>query len=324
MQLRRKFFIGIAALVFLGLVLVSLAKEPSPPLRVGTNVWPGFELLYLARNLGYYKDTPIRLVDYPSSSGIIRAYRSGALEVTALTLDEVLLLATTEPSLRVVLITDVSNGADVILAKPEIQNLKALKGRRVGVEATALGAFVLTRALEQVGMSPKDVQIISLEVSEHEQAFKQGSVDGIVTFEPVRSNLLAAGARLLFDSKQIPGEIVDVLAVRQELLAEPSNSMQALLSGWFSALDYLKQNPQDAAQRIASRTGITPERFLKSLEGLRIPDIRENQKLLENTDSSLFKGVKWLSKVMVENQLLQKAVAPTPLLDARLVKNMKS
>lgn len=322
MKLIKTFIISLATVLLLEFVFVSCVKEAPPPLRVGTNIWPGYESLYLARNLGYYDNTSIRLVDYPSSSEIIRAYRNGDLEVAAITMDETLSLVETQPNIRVVLITDVSNGADVILGKPEIKSLKDLKGRRVGVESTALGAFVITRALEQVDLSPKDVQIVSLGVSEHERAFKQGTVDAVVTFEPVRSNLLKSGAKLLFDSTQIPGEIMDVLVVRKELLTSQLNSLKVLISGWFRALDYLKQNPQDAARRIAPRTGITPEQFLKSLEGLRIPDIQENQKLLGKTDTSLLNAVRRLSEVMKENKLLQPAVVSTPLLDERLVKNV--
>ena len=318
----RKNFISMAAVVLLQFVLVTCVKKTPPSLRVGTNIWPGFESLYLARSLGYYKNTSVRLVDYPSSSEVIRAYRNGDLEAVAITIDETFLLAETQPNIRIVLVTDVSNGADVILAKPEIQSLKDLKGRRVGVESTALGAFVITRALGQVGLSPKDIEIVSLGVSEQERAFKQGIVDAVVTFEPVRSNLLAVGAKLLFDSTQIPGEIVDVLAVRKELLTSQSN-LKALISGWFRAIDYLQQNPQDAARRIAPRTGVTPGQFLKSLEGLRIPDIQENQKLLAKTDSSLLKGARQLSKMMMKSKLLHAAVDPASLLDDRLVKNVK-
>lgn len=319
-----KAFITVATVLLLELVFVSCVKEPPPPLRVGTNVWPGFESLYLARNLGYYENTPIRLVDYPSSSEIIRAYRNGELEMSALTADEVLLLANTEPNISIVLVMDISNGGDVILAKPEIPKLQDLKGRRVGVEASALGAYMVTRALEQVGMSPKDVQIVPLGVSEHERAFKQGNVDAVVTFEPVRSNLLAVGAKLLFDSTQIPGEIVDCLIVRNELLTTNQlTAMQTMVNGWFRAVDYLQKNPQDAARLVAPRTGITPKQFLKSLDGLRTPDIRENQRLLSKTDTSLLNGMKHLSKVMVANNLLQKAVDPTSLLNDRLVKNLK-
>ena len=67
----------------------------------------------------------------------------------------------------------------------------------------------------------------------------------------------------------------------------------------------------------------TASKFLKSLEGLRIPDIQENQKLLAKTDSSLLKGARQLSKMMMKNKLLHAAVDPASLLDDRLVKNVK-
>jgi NitT/TauT family transport system substrate-binding protein len=302
--------------------LGNCAKE-QPPLRLGTVVWPSLENFYLARDLGYYKDTPIRLVDYPSASALMRAYRNGELEAATLTMDEVLLLATTEPNVRVALITDTSYGGDVILGKPEIKSLQDLKDRRVGVESTALGAFVLTRALGKVGMSSQEVKIISLEASEHEQAFRNGRVDAVVTYDPVRSKLLATGATLLFDSKQIPGEIVDVIAVPEPLITSQSDSLQALLKGWFNSLDYLQQHPQDAIARMAPREAVTAKQFQESLKGMLIPNLEENQKILGFADSAFKNGVQQLSKVMLDNKLLQKAVDPIPLLDGRLVKAIK-
>lgn len=324
MKLLKAFIICLITILLLGFVSVSCAKEPPPPLRIGTVVWPGFECLYLARDLGYYKDTPIRLVEYSATPEITRAFRNRELEAIAYTIPEALSLIIAEPTLQVVLVTDISHGGDVILAKPDIQNLQALKGRRVGIESSsALGAYIFIRALEQVNLSPKDVQIIPLEVSEHERAFKQGTVDAVITYEPVRSNLLAAGAKLLFDSSKIPNEIVDVLLVRGNLLANQPTDLQALINGWFRALAYLKNNPQDAAHRIASREGITPKQFLESLKGIRIPDIQENQKLLGKTDASLVNTIRRLSKIMVEKNLLAQQVDPIRLLNDQLVKKVE-
>ena len=324
MKLIKAFIIGLITILLLGFVSVSCAKEPPPPLRIGTVVWPGFECLYLARDLGYYKDTSIRLVEYSATPEITRAFRNRELEAIAYTIPEALSLIIAEPTLQAVLVTDVSHGGDVILAKPDIQNLQALKGRRVGIESSSgLGAYMFIRALEHVNLSPKDVQIIPLEVSEHERAFKQGTVDAVITYEPVRSNLLAAGARLLFDSSKIPNEIVDVLLVRGDLLASQPTDLQALINGWFRALAYLKNNPQDAAHRIAPREGITPEQFLESLKGIRIPDVQENQKLLGKTDASLVNTIRRLSKIMVENNLLAQQVEPIRLLNDQLVKKVE-
>jgi NitT/TauT family transport system substrate-binding protein len=321
-KLKKSLTLGMVAVTLCTTILVSCTKA-EPPLRVGANVWPGYETLYLARSLGYYDNTPIRLVDYPSGTEEVRAYRNGEIEAAGISIDQALVLAATNPDVRIVVVMDFSNGGDVILGKPEIKNLQGLKNKPVGVESTALGAFIITRALEQKGMSPQDIKIVSLGVSEHERAFKSGKVDAVVTFGSARTKLLAAGAKLLFDSSEIPGEIVDVLIVRDTVIEKQPKALQALVDGRFRALDYLNKNPQDAAIKIAPRTGITPEQFLESLKGLRSPDLQENQKLLGKTDPSLLNGVKRLSQVMLDNKLLPKALDPTPLLDDRLVKNVK-
>jgi NitT/TauT family transport system substrate-binding protein len=321
-KLKKSFTLGIVAVTMCTAILASCTKA-EPPLRVGANVWPGYETLYLARSLGYYDNTLIRLVDYPSGTEEVRAYRNGEIEAAGISIDQALVLAATNPDVKIVVVMDFSDGGDVILGKPEIQNMQGLKNKPVGVESTALGAFIITRALEQKGMSPQDIKIVSLGVSEHERAFKSGKVDAVVTFGSARTNLLKSGAKLLFDSSQIPGEIVDVLIVRDEVIQKQPKALQALVDGRFRALDYLTKNPQDAAIKIAPRTGLTPEQFLESLKGLRSPDVQENQKLLGKTDPSLLNGVKRLSQVMSDNKLLPKSVDPTPLLDDRLVKNVK-
>lgn len=312
--------------LFLGALLVSTLvgciQKPPDPLRLGYIVWPGYESLYLARDLGYYEDTPIRLVDYPSNSEVIRAFRNQNLQAAALTLYEALLVAETEPSVRVILILDSSNGADAILAQPELKTLEAIQGKRIGVESGALGGFILTRALEKVNLKPKDVRIVSLGLSEHEQAFKRNKVDAVVTSEPTGSKLLADGANLLFDSSQIPGEILDVLVVREELLNKQPSAVQDLLDGYFSALNYLKENPQDAARRIAPREGVTPQQFLKSLEGLVIHDLEENKKILDKTDTVSSNKVKKVSQFMFENKLLNKQIDPTSLFEDSIVKKV--
>lgn len=318
MKLHKYFFL-FSFFACLLAVFSSCIQSPPPHLRLGANVWPGYESLYLARDLGYYDNSPIQLVDYPSATEVSRALRNGDLEVAALTLDETLALAETNPDIRIVLITDVSAGGDAIVAKSEIKTLAAVKGQKVGVESTALGAFVITRALEQVGLSSQDVEIVSLGVSEHESAFKQGTVDAIVTFEPVRSNLLAAGGNLVFDSKQIPGEIVDVLVVPQAVLENQKKTLDVLVKGWFRALNYLHKEPQDAAARMAPREGIGPEQFLASLELLHIPNLKENQDLLSKTDPTLLNVAKKLSELMIEKKLLQQKPDIEHLLDNRLV-----
>jgi len=312
----------IVAIALLTFILISCVPAPLKPLRIGTNVWPGYEPLFLARELGYYGNTPIQLVEYPNFDPN-RAYRNGEVEMSATPMTAFLPLAPTHPDVRAWLIMDISNGADAIVAKPAIANLQSLKGRRVGFDRSMLAPFVLSRGLEQVGLSLKDVKIVSVELSDQEEAFKQGRVDAIVTFEPYRSNILNAGAKLLFDSTQIPGEVVDVLIGSESLLTTHATQLQVLIQGWFRALDYIKKNPEDAARRMARRQGVTPEQFLSSLKGLQLVTLEENQKLLGKTNSVLLKGTQRLSQFLVENKILKQDVDLNPLLDDRLVRDVK-
>ncbi len=87
----------------LALSLAGCGVEPAPPLRIGTNVWSGYEPLYLARELGYLDPRSVHLVEYPSASEVIRAFRNQAIEAAALTFDEVLLLTQDGFEPRVVL-----------------------------------------------------------------------------------------------------------------------------------------------------------------------------------------------------------------------------
>ena len=305
------------------LVLVSILsgcmREPELPLRIGTNVWIGSEPLYLARDLKYLDRGVVQLVEYPSASEVSRAFRNQAIDGMVISLDELFVLAVDGPQPKIVVVVDVSRGADVVVGRTGMHAMKDLKGKRVAVESTALGAFVLSRALVLNGMQASDVNIVHLESNEHPAAFKQGQVDGAVTFDPYRTELHGAGARTLFDSSQIPGEIVDLLAVRASVLEKNPHALQTLLTGWFKALDYLQREPADAAARMAVREQITGEQFLEALKGLHIPSRTENMTMLAGTTPSLVVSGRQLMTLMVDAKLLRSRLeiegllAPGPL-----------
>jgi NitT/TauT family transport system substrate-binding protein len=301
------------------LLLSSCIAEPVSPLRVGYSVWPGYEGLYLAGDLGYYQKDTVRLIDYPSNSEIIRALRNHDLDFGTLTMYEALLLAETHAKIKVILVMDSSHGADVILGEANIKTLQDAKDKRIGVEAGALGAFVLTRAFEQSGLNLEGVKLVSLGVSEHEEAFNNRLVDAIVTYEPTRSKLLAKGANLLFDSTKLPGEILDVLVVQEDVIQQRPEAINKIISGYFKAWQYLEHNPQDAAKRIAPREGVTPQDFLESLKGLHILTLQENQQILNKTDITSQQRFQKVSDFMIQRQLLRSPKNLTSLFDDQFV-----
>jgi NitT/TauT family transport system substrate-binding protein len=303
-------------LCFLG---AGCSRQEPAPLRVGSSMWPGFEAFYVAREFGYWNPDQTRLVEYASSSETIRAFRNGTIDGGMVTLDEALLLTEDAADIRVVMVADVSNGADVILAKPEFGGMKDLKGRRIGAETTALGALVLLRALQLSGLTRADVEIVPLEFSEHEAAFTHGIVDAVVTYEPTRSKLRNAGARQIFDSSQVPGEIVDVLVIRAEYARAHPEAVQLLLRGFYRAQRDFIERPQDFVRIAAARENTTPDEFRSSLALLRLLDAKESRAMLTGQSPALLKDARSLATLMIDQSLLRKTADVESLFDQRML-----
>lgn len=316
LRAKLQWLLGCVAIV---LCLAGCGREPESALRIGTNVWIGSEPLYLARELDQLDPEVVQLVEYPSASEVLRAFRNQAIDGMVISLDELFSLAVDGLEPRIILVVDVSHGADAVVGRSGMRSMKDLQGKPVAVESGALGAFVLSRALKLNGMQAGDVNVVHLESNEQPSAFEKGQVDGAVTFDPYRAQLLQAGATTLFDSTQIPGEIVDLIAVRASVLDKQPKAIQALLTGWFNAIDYLKREPQDAARRMGIRQQTSGEQFLDALKGLHIPSREENLKMIGGENPELAISGRRLMALMQEAKLLrtgveiEKVLAPQPL-----------
>jgi NitT/TauT family transport system substrate-binding protein len=318
-SLRAIRWLCIVAAVALVLGMSGCTREPETALRIGTNVWIGSEPLYLARELGRLDPEVVQLVEYPSASEVLRAYRNQAIDGMVISLDELFGLAVDGLQPRVILVVDVSHGADVVVGRAGMKTMRDLKGKSVAVESGALGAFVLSRALALNGMQASDVEVVHLESNEQPKAFEKGTVDGAVTFDPYRAQFLRAGATILFDSTRIPGEIVDLVAVRASVISKQPKAVRALLAGWFSATDYMKRDPKDAARRMGIRQQTTGEQFLEAQKGLRVPTREENLRMLGGSTPELAVSGRKLMNLMVDSKLLragldiEAVLAPGPL-----------
>lgn len=301
------------------LLLLSACDYPQKPLRVGTDIWIGYEPLYLAENLGHYDDSSIRLVTMHNANEVSRALRSGMLEVAGLTLDEALSIKQDNLDLKVILVMDISNGADALLANPTIKSLTDLRGKRVGVDSGVVGAVMLHSVLESAQLHIDDITPIHLTVDKHQQAYEEGIVDAVVTFEPVRTQLMAIDAKILFDSSQIPGRIVDVLVTTPEIVLNRSDDLKKLIKGHFAAIKFLKSNPLDAVNIMVGRQGITAKEIVKSYEGIQIPDLVKNHKLLNPRNPELMEPAKKLSKLMLKERLLIRPVSVDGMFESKLL-----
>ena len=301
-----------------GASLLGACSPPQPPLRVGTIVFPGYELVFLARSMGWLKPELVRLIELQNSSDSVRALAAGKLEAAMLTMDEMMSARAGGVDLRAVLVLDTSEGADQVLARPGI-SLATLAGRRIAAEDNSVGALMIASLLEAAGLRADQVIKVSITQARAADAYQKGLADVVVTAEPWISQIRAQGGRTIFDSRAVPDRIVDVLAVREDALRTHGDALHHLVAMQFKALRLLRDHPEEAAPHLAPRLQVAPDKVVASFEGLKLPGAAQNQAMLR-TGGSLALSLPRLQSILLEAKLLSKPVDTGTLLDDRFVR----
>lgn len=299
-------------------------QQSRQTLKVGISPWPGYEPLALASEKGFFQDTPVRIIRFATPTESYRALRDGIIDVAAFTADEVFHYAEVRDKPRIFLILDISNGADAIVAKKEIKTIDDLKGKRLGVEGSALGDYVVQRALDfsKKGLQASEIELKPVEINVQEKAFLNDEIDAAVTYEPSKSLLIKAGAHVLFDSSQIPYEIVDVLVTNDKTIEERSTDLENLAEGWFKSLHHINTNYEQMMHKMSQHEDTTVEEFKKGYEDLIIPSKADNIQML-GENPSLLVPMQRLSKLMHAKGSLEKTIDIEPLLDSRIINAIK-
>src|SRR3989337_2989254 len=139
-------------------------SRPSPAsyqgkIVIGTETWPGYLPLYVARDKGYFREAglDVEIKRYIALGELSKDYVAGKIQGRAnLTLDAI------NESLngldhKVILAIDYSNGSDAIVARQGIKNIPDLKGRRVAYEVGTLEEVFVAWALGENNLSLSDI-----------------------------------------------------------------------------------------------------------------------------------------------------------------------
>lgn len=298
-------------LLLASLLWLSSCRGDVPPLKVGIGLWPGYEPLYLADQQGHYPDVDI--VRLTSTLDVLRALRNGNLNGAALTLDETLKLLDEGIDLVIILVLDYSNGADVVMARDDIKSLQDLQGKRIGLETNAVGALILQAMLKKSGLTPTQLQVNFMPMMHLADAVASGRIDAAIAYEPYVTELRGLGMKEIFSSADMPGQILDVLVVRRDVLPL-TDQLQQLLNGYYLARRYMQQNPQASTRKMANDMGVDSLILQENLLGIYLPSLQENRQLLAAGGDLHAIGVH-LRTLMREEQLIQSQPDLLPHID---------
>jgi NitT/TauT family transport system substrate-binding protein len=270
--------------------LLAGCRDGFPTLTMPVAPWAGFAYFPLAQQKGFDRAAALRLriVPYDDPQQIVRAWQRGELSVAPLTTVEVVDICSRRPDRCpvVVLVIDESRGADQLIVRSSISDLRQLRGRRVGLAPSGLGSFLTSRALESVGLDISDVRLVPMAPSELAAALNNGRIDAAATYPPFSDLVLQLGiARVAFDSRALPGQILDLLVVDPRFLAEHRDALARLLLAWEWSHAWARRDPEATGKILAALQKTSVSGLRRVERSLRYYPLVQQRQLLDEGGS---------------------------------------
>lgn len=300
--------LALAAIGFVWAAVAGCATKPAE-INVPISSWPGYEYFYLAERRGLAERHGLKLdtSQFTELQEIVHSYLRGELNVAQLTNVELIDVCARKPERCpvVVLILDESRGGDIIAVRHGLDSLQALAGKSIGTTFSTLGPYFVSRALHSSGLSLDQVMIRNMPMAEMPTALAKGSIDAVAFYPPFSDFTARDGhSRVLFDSLQTPGEILDILVVDPVYLRSDSAALAKLVMVWQDAHQLVQIHPKQSIGLMVDRQKVSAKEFQQAERGLVYYGLVEQKNMLA-PGGVMERNLKSVQKLQQEQELVR-------------------
>ncbi|HKJ71602.1 MAG TPA: ABC transporter substrate-binding protein [Gammaproteobacteria bacterium] len=320
-------WLAVVIVAAAGLLLAACPSSPSQPLRIGLNPWPGYDFLYLAAEKGWIAEAGghVEIVELTSLGDSRRAFERGQVDAFGGTPVELLLSRQgSDRRPRAFYVTDWSEGADQVLARPPASAMADLRGKRVGVEPASLDLLVLATALDRAGMGYDAVQRVAVSQAKLPGAIASGRIDAAVSYPPVAQTLRERfGMRPVFDTADAPRAVLDLFIADAGALKRRPEDFTAVVRAFHRAVRFARRHPHEAYRLMGRREGLSAEQVRSTLAGMHVLDLPA-QGDLWRADGAVDRTLRRTGRILRDAGHLSASPAVADLIDPTVVQNAGS
>lgn len=288
--------------------------EEQPQVHITMHKWPGYFHAFIAAEKGYFEEQGVN-VKLQLIEGIddnLKNFEENETVDAAFGLqsDAMLLFAKGVP-LKIVYIADFSNGGDVVISQPSIENIKGLRGKTISVDKlNSFNHIFIVELLTMNGLKESDVNIVPFPASKVPELLSSRAIDAGQTWEPYQSQALAGGYQLLSSTAEAPGIVTDVLMFKKSFIEERPEDVKKVLKALFKALKFRTENPTASYAIMAKATGVSAGSLKGTILGNIFPDLEQNKKSFEKTNDlmSLFHSGKIISEFFMHKRVISSPI----------------
>ncbi len=248
--------------------------ESSKEYKIAWSVWTGWMPFKLMDEKGFLakrakeQGVRVKLMEFKGYMDSVQAFAAKKVDGVTMTSMESLQPASNGVDSVAILVNDVSNGGDGVLVRSDM-DLKGLKGQTVLLEEFSVSHYLLSRALSSVGLKESEVKVKNIPGDEAGKAFlTDNKVRAVATWNPHLFQATEQGkGKVVFSSKDIPGEVIDFLVVSGAALRETPKLGTALVEAWYDAMNFTldPRTRPEAIEIMAKAAGASVQEFNKML-----------------------------------------------------------
>ena len=260
--------------------LASVAGVQGAPYKIGYSDWPGYTVLEIAKQKGWFKDAGLDVeLDWFEYLPSIDAFSANKVDAVLIVATDAMVTGSTGGKSKIIALLDYSEGSDMIVGAPGVDSIKDLKGKDIGIEVTLVEHLLLLKALEVNGMKQSDVNLINTSTDKTPQTLASGKVAAIGAWYPISGQALkqVPGSKKLFTSAQAKGLIFDVMSVNPSSFAHNKDDWAKIAAIYYKCVDYLMDpaTRDDAIKIMAAKVGADPVEYAKNVPGTHFLTLAE-------------------------------------------------
>jgi NitT/TauT family transport system substrate-binding protein len=291
-------------------------REDKKPLKIAINTWPGYAHAFIAKEKGIFRknNVDVELVLKKDITESTQLFLDNEVDGFFNVFPDIIMMNAQGIHAKVVYVADYSDTGDVIIGKPKFRFLADLKGRKVSFEGinTFSHLFVL-KALEKAGLKESEVQFEIIPAMDVLNSLEKGTIDAGHTWEPITSQALQKGFKILAKAGDIPGIITDVLAFNANVVKERPDDIQEIVKSILEARDFIYSNRDEALEIMSRAEGMSKEEMGKGIDGVRQLDLKENIKEMQKSEEMI--SLYGSAKMIVDFYLSRGQLSQLPDLD---------
>ncbi|MGB7712323.1 MAG: ABC transporter substrate-binding protein [Microcoleus sp.] len=281
--------LSILFVLTLGVSLIVNACNQAPqqlaPLRVGITTWAGFDIVLYAQEAGLFKQRglDVQLIRFENQQDATRAMLRGTLDANFASLWDVMQSDSESDKPAVVMVTNISRGADGIVAQPAIKSVEELRGKRVGAKLGTVNHLILLEALKLHQIKPAEVKVEDISNEMAVDLMQNKRLDAAVIWQPLLGETAQSiKGNIIYTTQEIDSLVIDTLASRTTIIRTKKAELKQFIMAWFDIMSAVETKPNVVFQKVAQKLGQKGEAFAKDYAGLKKGDIAMQQQMFKS------------------------------------------